>query len=126
VVKLQSSGGVVTRSTQLRKVARMQRVREYFYGVRGDLSPHSQSVRLDELHFFRIGGGPRAPTSALPLGSLPRPLTRRHWILLNASFPFPACETRQREEQRLCAERCRWRMSHVLHDFRVNAFGRIC
>ena len=49
----------------------MQRVKEYFYGVRGDLSPHSQTVRLDDLRIYRIGGGPRAPTSALPIGIYP-------------------------------------------------------
>ena len=49
----------------------MQRVREYFYGVRGDLSPASQTARLDDLRIYRIGGGPRAPTSALPLGLCP-------------------------------------------------------
>ena len=34
LVKLQKSGGVVTRSPVTRKNARMQRAREYFYGVR--------------------------------------------------------------------------------------------
>ena len=69
VVRLHSSGGVVSRTPAVRKQARMQRVREYFYGVRGDLSPHSQTVRLDDLRIYRIGGGPRAPTSALPIGA---------------------------------------------------------
>lgn len=68
VVRLHSSGGVVARSPAVRKTARTQRVRDYFYGVRGDLSPHSQTVAFEELRVFRIGGGPRAPTSALPLG----------------------------------------------------------
>ena len=69
MVRLHSSGGVVSRTPAVRKQARMQRVREYFYGVRGDLSPHSQTVRLDDLRIYRIGGGPRAPTSALPIGA---------------------------------------------------------
>ena len=59
----------MSRPPAVRKQARMQRVREYFYGVRGDLSPHSQTVRLDDLRIYRIGGGPRAPTSALPIGA---------------------------------------------------------
>jgi len=71
VVRLHSSGGVVSRTGAVRKQARMQRVKEYFYGVRGDLSPHSQTVRLDDLRIYRIGGGPRAPTSALPIGVAP-------------------------------------------------------
>ncbi len=61
----------MSRTPPVRKQARMQRVREYFYGVRGDLSPHSQTVRLDDLRIYRIGGGPRAPTSALPIGTDP-------------------------------------------------------
>ncbi|CAL5227893.1 g10934 [Coccomyxa viridis] len=69
VVRLHSSGGVVSRTPPVRKQARMQRVKEYFYGVRGDLSPHSQTIRLDDLRIYRIGGGPRAPTSALPIGA---------------------------------------------------------
>ena len=73
VVRLHSSGGCVSRTQQVRKQARMQRVREYFYGVRGDLSPASQTARLDDLRIYRIGGGPRAPTSALPLGLFPAP-----------------------------------------------------
>ena len=71
MVRLHSSGGVVSRTPAVRKQARMQRVKEYFYGVRGDLSPHSQTVRLDDLRIYRIGGGPRAPTSALPIGTPP-------------------------------------------------------
>lgn len=73
VVRLHSSGGVVTRTPQVRKSARTRRVKEYFYGVRGDLSPHSQTVSFEELRIFRIGGGPRAPSSALPLGLPPLP-----------------------------------------------------
>ncbi|BDA46117.1 Protein CLP1 homolog [Coccomyxa sp. Obi] len=69
VVRLHKSGGVVERSPGVRKQARTRRVREYFYGVRGDLSPHSQTVSFESLRFFRIGGGPRAPSSALPLGA---------------------------------------------------------
>lgn len=59
----------MSRTPPVRKQARMQRVKEYFYGVRGDLSPHSQTIRLDDLRIYRIGGGPRAPTSALPIGA---------------------------------------------------------
>ena len=70
VVRLHSSGGVVTRSPPQRKAARTQRVRDYFYGARGDLSPHSQTVGFDDLRFYRVGGGPRAPSSALPIGAL--------------------------------------------------------
>lgn len=43
-------------------------MRDYFYGPRGELSPHVLRLKFDEVSIFRIGGGPRAPTSALPIG----------------------------------------------------------
>lgn len=67
VVRLPKSGGVVMRPPALRKQARTARVREYFYGARGELSPHSRTLGFSELRVYRVGGGPRAPTSALPL-----------------------------------------------------------
>lgn len=69
VVKLPASGGAVPRNPEYRRKARMQRVREYFYGPRNDLSPHSSSARFDELQVWRVGGAPRAPSSALPIGA---------------------------------------------------------
>ncbi len=47
---------------------RTQRVRDYFYGPRGDLSPHILRLKFDEVSIYRIGSGLRAPTSALPIG----------------------------------------------------------
>lgn len=70
LVKVTRSEGVVTRSSTFRKDTRLQRCREYFYGPRGTLMPHSQTSRFHELKFYRIGGGPRAPSSALPIGEL--------------------------------------------------------
>lgn len=32
--------------------------------------PVTQTVRADALKVFRVGGGPRAPTSALPIGAV--------------------------------------------------------
>ena len=55
-------------------------MREYFYGPRGDLSPHSQTVRWDELALYAVGGGPRAPTSALPIGARPARLPWKNLI----------------------------------------------
>lgn len=70
VVKLPKSGGVVTRSPAFRKAARIDRVREYFYGPKGDLSPHLLELRFEDVNIFKVGGGPRAPQSALPIGKL--------------------------------------------------------
>lgn len=69
VVKLAKSGGVVQRETPVRKADRDLRVKKYFYGVAGDLSPVSNSIPFDAVELFRVGGGPKAPTSALPIGA---------------------------------------------------------
>lgn len=46
-------------------------VQEYFYGLSNDLSPHSSVANFSDLQVFRIGGGPQAPRSALPIGAEP-------------------------------------------------------
>ncbi|KAK9842588.1 hypothetical protein WJX81_007645 [Elliptochloris bilobata] len=71
LVRLPKSGGVVMRPPPLRKLARAARVKEYFYGAHGELSPHSRTLGFSELRVYRVGGGPRAPTSALPIGAEP-------------------------------------------------------
>nr|XP_016513218.1 PREDICTED: protein CLP1 homolog isoform X3 [Nicotiana tabacum] len=71
VVKLQKSGGVVSRNAKVRQKARGYRIREYFYGPSNDLSPHSNVVNFGDLFIYRIGGGPQAPRSALPIGAEP-------------------------------------------------------
>ncbi|KAF9623796.1 hypothetical protein IFM89_005381 [Coptis chinensis] len=87
VVKLQKSGGVVSRNAKARQKARSYRIRnplkleyllanvcelnEYFYGLTNDLSPHSNIVSFSDLFVYRIGGGPQAPRSALPIGAEP-------------------------------------------------------
>ncbi|XVF60476.1 hypothetical protein PTKIN_Ptkin08bG0050200 [Pterospermum kingtungense] len=71
VVKLQKSGGVVSRNAKFRQKARGYRIREYFYGLANDLSPHSNIANFSDLLVYRIGGGPQAPRSALPIGADP-------------------------------------------------------
>ncbi|CAL5369948.1 unnamed protein product [Camellia sinensis] len=71
VVKLQKSGGVVSRNAKDRQKARSYRIREYFYGLANDLSPHSNITSFSDLSVYRIGGGPQAPRSALPIGAEP-------------------------------------------------------
>jgi hypothetical protein len=48
---------------------RVDKIREYFYGPSGDLSPHSTLIDFADISIYRIGGGPRAPSSALPIGA---------------------------------------------------------
>ncbi|KAG5226873.1 protein CLP [Salix suchowensis] len=69
VLKLQKSGGVVSRSSKFRQKSRSYRIREYFYGIANDLSPHSNIANFSDLFVYRIGGGPQAPRSALPIGA---------------------------------------------------------
>ncbi|KAI4351594.1 hypothetical protein L6164_005939 [Bauhinia variegata] len=71
VVKLQRSGGVVSRNAKFRQKSRSYRIREYFYGVVNDLSPHSNIANFSDLFVYRVGGGPQAPLSALPIGAEP-------------------------------------------------------
>ncbi|XP_022134389.1 protein CLP1 homolog [Momordica charantia] len=71
VVKLQKSGGVVSRNAKFRQKARSYRIREYFYGPANDFSPHSNIANFNDLFIYRIGGGPQAPRSALPIGAEP-------------------------------------------------------
>lgn len=71
VLKLQKSGGVVSRSSKFRQKSRSYRIREYFYGIANDLSPHSNIANFSDLSVYRIGGGPQAPRSALPIGADP-------------------------------------------------------
>eukprot|EP01114_Cavostelium_apophysatum_P001760 TRINITY_DN11535_c0_g1_i1.p1 TRINITY_DN11535_c0_g1~~TRINITY_DN11535_c0_g1_i1.p1 ORF type:complete len:477 (-),score=26.17 TRINITY_DN11535_c0_g1_i1:159-1460(-) len=66
--KLPCSGGVVARDKIFRKKARLQRIREYFYGANGDLYPHSTVVSFNDVIIFKIGTPSQAPASALPLG----------------------------------------------------------
>ncbi|CAM8900597.1 unnamed protein product [Rhodiola kirilowii] len=71
VVKLQKSGGVVNRTAKVRQKSRGYKIREYFYGLLNDLSPHSNVASFSDLSIYRIGGGPQAPRSALPIGAEP-------------------------------------------------------
>jgi len=71
VLKLVKSGGVVTRDVQFRRKCRMNRVREYFYGITGDLCPHSLVLDFKDVIIYKVGGGPAAPQSALPIGAEP-------------------------------------------------------
>eukprot|EP00268_Persea_americana_P017427 TRINITY_DN1838_c0_g2_i9.p1 TRINITY_DN1838_c0_g2~~TRINITY_DN1838_c0_g2_i9.p1 ORF type:complete len:425 (-),score=89.91 TRINITY_DN1838_c0_g2_i9:266-1540(-) len=71
VVKLHKSGGVVPRNPKVRQKARSYKIREYFYGLTSDLSPHSNVASFSDFFVFRIGGGPQAPRSALPIGAEP-------------------------------------------------------
>ncbi|KAG2305109.1 hypothetical protein Bca52824_033760 [Brassica carinata] len=71
VVELQKSGGVVAKNSEFRKLARSCRIREYFYGPSKELSPYAYTCSFGDVKVFRIGGGPQAPRSALPIGSDP-------------------------------------------------------
>ncbi|KAH9567043.1 hypothetical protein CY35_03G009100 [Sphagnum magellanicum] len=71
IVKLHKSGGVVNRNAKYRQRSRIHKTREYFYGLMNDLSPHASVSNFSDLQVFRIGGGPQAPRSALPIGAEP-------------------------------------------------------
>ena len=71
ILSLKKSGGVVERTTDFRRKTRDDRFREYFYGfdfLSNPLSPVAQSAFVSSVSLYKDGGGPKAPTSALPIG----------------------------------------------------------
>ncbi|XP_062549505.1 protein CLP1 homolog [Armigeres subalbatus] len=67
VVYLPKSGGVVKRTRSQRAEARDNRIREYFYGSKMPLYPHSFDVKFGDVKIFKVGS-PALPDSCLPLG----------------------------------------------------------
>ncbi|XP_067649529.1 polyribonucleotide 5'-hydroxyl-kinase Clp1-like [Haliotis asinina] len=67
VILLPKSGGVVERSTHVRAESRDAKVREYFYGIKNTLYPHTFEVKFADVKIFKIGAPP-LPESCLPLG----------------------------------------------------------
>ncbi|XP_043471503.1 protein CLP1 homolog [Leptopilina heterotoma] len=67
VVHLPKSGGVVERGQSQRAETRDAAVREYFYGLRTPLYPHSLEIKFSEARLYKIGA-PILPTSCMPLG----------------------------------------------------------
>lgn len=67
VVFLPKSGGVVERNKHIRSEARDQRIREYFYGKRSPLYPHSYEVKWSDIQIYKVGA-PALPDSCMPLG----------------------------------------------------------
>jgi len=68
VIKLPKSGGVVTRSPDFARRSRKEMIRQYFYGVKRDLSPRVITLSWGEVALYRVGSF-RAPLAALPIGS---------------------------------------------------------
>ncbi|XP_055606682.1 protein CLP1 homolog [Uranotaenia lowii] len=67
VVFLPKSGGVVERTRSQRAESRDNRVKEYFYGSKMPLYPHSFDVKFSDVKIFKVGS-PALPDSCLPLG----------------------------------------------------------
>ncbi|CAI7819917.1 unnamed protein product [Closterium sp. NIES-53] len=69
VVKLVRSGGAVSRASKFRQRLRQAVIKAYFYGPERQFSPHSSTASWSEYTVLRVGGGPQAPQSALPIGA---------------------------------------------------------
>ena len=69
VVLQPKSGGVVPRNKEQRAEGRDSRIKQYFYGPRNNLFPHSYEVNFSDIKdkLFKIGA-PELPSSCLPLG----------------------------------------------------------
>ena len=60
----------MTRTTDFRKLTRSNKIHQYFYGTpMNALSPHQTVVSFNDIVIFKVGGGPQAPLSALPIGA---------------------------------------------------------
>uniref|UniRef100_A0A7S3D2M0 Protein CLP1 homolog n=1 Tax=Palpitomonas bilix TaxID=652834 RepID=A0A7S3D2M0_9EUKA len=66
IVKLTQSGGAVQRSREYRISSRTSRIKEYFYGPEGELSPQRIKVPLDSVKLYSIGKRYKAPAGTLP------------------------------------------------------------
>lgn len=58
---------VVERNKAARSEARDSKVKEYFYGLRSPMYPHSFDVRFSDVKIYKIGA-PSLPDSCMPLG----------------------------------------------------------
>lgn len=67
VVLTPKSGGVVERTKRNRLEAREAAVKQYFYGLKTTLYPHSFDVKFSDIKVFKIGA-PALPDSCMPLG----------------------------------------------------------
>ena len=69
VVLQPKSGGVVPRNKEQRAEGRDSRIKQYFYGPRNNLFPHSYEVNFSDIKdkLYKIGA-PELPDSCLPLG----------------------------------------------------------
>lgn len=67
VVFVPKSGGVVERSPQARAECQDSRIRQYFYGLKTHLFPHSFDVKFCDVKVYKIGA-PSLPDSCMPLG----------------------------------------------------------
>lgn len=68
IVHLQKSGGVVERSKEVRAEARDNKIREYFYGIKNTLFPHTFPVNFSDVKIFKVGA-PDLPASLMPMGT---------------------------------------------------------
>ncbi|CEO97024.1 unnamed protein product (mitochondrion) [Plasmodiophora brassicae] len=68
VVKVPKSGGVIARDPSTRRLQMHKRVRQYFYGVSGDLCPHTSVLRYNAVGVYQVGGLAQAPSTMLPIG----------------------------------------------------------
>lgn len=67
VIFTPKSGGVVERTRAFRIESRDAKVRQYFYGFKNDLYPHSFDIPFNQLKIYKIGA-PQLPDSCMPIG----------------------------------------------------------
>ncbi len=69
VVLADKSSGVVSRTLDQKTIAKESQIKQYFYGVQGNLFPHTFDFKFADIKdkIFKIGA-PQLPESCMPLG----------------------------------------------------------
>mmetsp|Transcript_2004 Transcript_2004/g.5604 ORF Transcript_2004/g.5604 Transcript_2004/m.5604 type:complete len:427 (-) Transcript_2004:425-1705(-) len=68
VIKAPKSGGVVVRSKAFKHECRMDQLRQYFYGIAGQLCPSSTVIPFSSVTLMAIEEAPPPPPDTLPVG----------------------------------------------------------
>jgi len=70
VLRAPKTGGVVVQSKAFKHECRMESLRSYFYGIGGQLCPHSTVLSFSSTTLMAIESAPPPPADTLPIGAI--------------------------------------------------------
>jgi polyribonucleotide 5'-hydroxyl-kinase len=70
ILSIPKSGGVVTKSQEIRTQFKTSKMREYFYGFKSNLYPHNIEVKFNDVKVYKVGA-PQMSEGLLPMGMNP-------------------------------------------------------